>query len=186
MSRRRRTNHQAAGDDSFLDIVANIVGILIILIVVAGVRAGRAPVDLPHPVDDAVIEPVVDAVIEPVVDDLVLEPPPGETVEPEPWPQVLATAPEVVDRTDEVTDLAEQLAVLEKQLGTNLELLTSDRANLATKQVEIGRLRKQGGVRKSDVDAIGTEVDTVLESIAALERNDREARRSLIQEKLAP
>lgn len=179
MSRRRRTIHQAAGDDSFLDIVANIVGILIILIVVAGVRAGRAPVDLPHPVDDAVIEPVVDAVIEPVVDDLVLEPPPGETVEPEPWPQVLATAPEVVDRTDEVTDLAEQLAVLEKQLGTNLELLTSDRANLATKQVEIGRLRKQGGVRKSDVDAIGTEVDTVLESIAALERNDREARRSL-------
>ena len=32
------------GSDSFLDVVANIVGILIILIVVAGIKAGAAPV----------------------------------------------------------------------------------------------------------------------------------------------
>ncbi|MCA9052565.1 MAG: hypothetical protein KDA75_01955 [Planctomycetaceae bacterium] len=42
MSRRR--SEQEFGSDSFLDIVANVVGILIILIVVAGVRVGRMPV----------------------------------------------------------------------------------------------------------------------------------------------
>ena len=50
MTRRRATPQQAAGDDSFLDIVANIVGILIILIVVAGVRASRAPIEVPETV----------------------------------------------------------------------------------------------------------------------------------------
>jgi len=45
MSRKRRREEQLeSGSDSFLDIVANIVGILIILIVIAGVRMSRAPV----------------------------------------------------------------------------------------------------------------------------------------------
>ena len=47
MSRRRNYDPPAFGSDSFLDIVANIVGILIILMVVVGVRASRAPVSLP-------------------------------------------------------------------------------------------------------------------------------------------
>ena len=38
MSRRRSSGDQEFGSDSFLDIIANIVGILIILIVVAGLR----------------------------------------------------------------------------------------------------------------------------------------------------
>lgn len=40
---RRRNGEMDFGSDSFLDIIANIVGILIILIVVAGVRAARTP-----------------------------------------------------------------------------------------------------------------------------------------------
>ncbi|TWT50113.1 hypothetical protein KOR42_36600 [Thalassoglobus neptunius] len=40
---RRQVEETAFGSDSFLDIVANIVGILIILIVVAGVRVSRTP-----------------------------------------------------------------------------------------------------------------------------------------------
>ncbi len=44
MSRRRNSDDIEFGSDSFLDIVANIVGILIILIVVAGIKAGTAPV----------------------------------------------------------------------------------------------------------------------------------------------
>jgi len=43
MRRHRSSNdNNAGGDDSFLDVVANIVGILIILVLVAGVRAGRS------------------------------------------------------------------------------------------------------------------------------------------------
>ncbi|RMG34043.1 MAG: hypothetical protein D6725_14875 [Planctomycetota bacterium] len=44
MSRNRRRDEVGFGSDSFLDIVANIVGILIILIVIAGVRVSRQPV----------------------------------------------------------------------------------------------------------------------------------------------
>ncbi|MGL4594623.1 MAG: hypothetical protein ACRCUY_07845 [Thermoguttaceae bacterium] len=37
--RKKRTDQEIAGQDSFLDIVSNIVGILIILVMIAGVRA---------------------------------------------------------------------------------------------------------------------------------------------------
>ncbi len=43
MSRKNRDNEQSFGSDAFLDVIANIVGILIILIVVAGVKVSRAP-----------------------------------------------------------------------------------------------------------------------------------------------
>ncbi|MBI1345543.1 hypothetical protein GC163_04575 [bacterium] len=46
MSRRPQADQQF-GSDSFLDIVCNVVGILIILMVVAGVRASHDPVSLP-------------------------------------------------------------------------------------------------------------------------------------------
>ncbi len=39
------------GSDSFLDVVANIVGILIILIVVAGIKAGATPVTVERVAD---------------------------------------------------------------------------------------------------------------------------------------
>ena len=44
MSRRRPKGELQFGSDSFLDVVANIVGILIILIVIAGLRVGQMPV----------------------------------------------------------------------------------------------------------------------------------------------
>ena len=69
----RRTDHQPEfGSDSFLDIVANIVGILIILIVVAGVRVARAPI-LPT-VESPVAETETSAAPEPVI----LDEPPEE------------------------------------------------------------------------------------------------------------
>lgn len=43
MSRRAARPEQEFGSDSFLDVIANIVGILIILIVVVGVRVARQP-----------------------------------------------------------------------------------------------------------------------------------------------
>ncbi len=44
MGRRKAGSDVGFGSDSFLDIIANIVGILIILIVVAGVRVSQSPV----------------------------------------------------------------------------------------------------------------------------------------------
>ncbi len=64
MSRRVRNDEIELGSDSFLDIIANIVGILIILIVIAGVKVARQPLF----VESAVIaEPKADIVEPPVV-----------------------------------------------------------------------------------------------------------------------
>ena len=49
MSKRVPQETQAMGNDSFLDIVANMVGILIILVVVAGLRVKDSPVAGPSP-----------------------------------------------------------------------------------------------------------------------------------------
>jgi hypothetical protein len=58
---RRRTASQdnSPGHDSFLDIVANIVGILIILVMVVGVRVRNAPVQAASRADD--LQPLVTA-----------------------------------------------------------------------------------------------------------------------------
>ena len=49
MARRRKEENNSSGQDSFLDIVGNIVGILIILVLVVGVRVKNAPVTLSIP-----------------------------------------------------------------------------------------------------------------------------------------
>jgi hypothetical protein len=56
MPRRPRDDSTGFGSDSFLDVIANVVGIMIILVIVAGVRAARAPADTAgdRPLDDLV------------------------------------------------------------------------------------------------------------------------------------
>ena len=49
MSRARHNESESAGGDSFLDIVSNIVGILIILVMVAGARVKNHPIQPPQP-----------------------------------------------------------------------------------------------------------------------------------------
>lgn len=61
MSRRTPQGEAGFGSDSFLDIVANIVGILIILIVIAGVRMSQAPVTI---VENIPMDPVQPDVID--------------------------------------------------------------------------------------------------------------------------
>ena len=49
MSRRIR-EEQPFGSDSFLDVIANIVGILIILIVIVGMKVANQAIETPEPV----------------------------------------------------------------------------------------------------------------------------------------
>lgn len=69
------------GSDSFLDVVANIVGILIILVVIVGLRAGATPPELP-PEAEAAVESIEEE--EPV-------PQPAAPAVPEPPPIDLDT-----------------------------------------------------------------------------------------------
>lgn len=58
MRRRASESEAGFGSDSFLDIIANIVGILIILIVVAGVKVARSPIpQLALPADSSTDRP---------------------------------------------------------------------------------------------------------------------------------
>ena len=49
--RSRREESGDAGYDSFLDVVSNMVGILIVLVMVVGIRAGKAPLPVITPTD---------------------------------------------------------------------------------------------------------------------------------------
>ena len=61
MARRKTSGEVNIGSDSFLDVIANIVGILIILIVIAGVRVSRAPVikKKTAPIEEAAVADLV-------------------------------------------------------------------------------------------------------------------------------
>ncbi|HWA98520.1 MAG TPA: hypothetical protein VG713_08505 [Pirellulales bacterium] len=52
MARQKRNDEEAFGSDSFLDIVANVVGILIILVMIAGLRARQVPDFDAQPTDE--------------------------------------------------------------------------------------------------------------------------------------
>ena len=120
MKRRGAQTEQEFGSDSFLDIVANIVGILIILMVLAGIRVKDLPVDLPsEPPQIAESQPNVESLspaygektdaekppqlveaetVETATPKLAIDPelkPPVEESKPQPaQPVKLATAPE--------------------------------------------------------------------------------------------
>jgi hypothetical protein len=60
MKRSSRPQTEDPGQDSFLDIVANLVGILIILIIVIGARATDAMISVDHGPATADVEPQID------------------------------------------------------------------------------------------------------------------------------
>lgn len=138
MARKQRDNEQSFGSDAFLDVIANIVGILIILMVIAGVRVSRAPlvttpVIVPE-VEQPTIEVEVPFVIEPapLMADLGAAaswpgdflPEPVRIVEEEPQPvrpppPVVAPPVELVDQsrtlTAAIADLEQRITAAQLQ-----------------------------------------------------------------------
>src|SRR5262245_15512694 len=104
---RRMPQEAGFGSDSFLDVLANMVGILIILIVIAGVKLGR-PVeetladDPPAPAAQESAEPE-----EPPVAVAAAEPP---AAEPEPVPEL--------EPDEAPAEVAGELASIARELQT--------------------------------------------------------------------
>lgn len=140
MSGRHRGELQF-GSDSFLDVVCNIVGVLIILLVMAGMRANQSPVVLP----DDEMTPAVPAVSEPITPDpaplpLLAEtsataiplPPPvmslpvEEPVEEEPLPP-LEPPPEFVAAAESLND---EIQSLRRSAGSAKQKLTDAHESL--------------------------------------------------------
>lgn len=178
MSRRIARNEVGFESDSFLDIIANIVGILIILIVLAGVRVSQSPV-LPI-LDVAASEPVEQAppivVIGPIKsEEAQLPAPPGPEAtppQPEPPPQ---PSPKLIAI---VQNLKQELAALKSHtLSTDQSL---DQLALA-KQTTDKQLSAIAAALSKENAAFDAEHREVTELQAKLlERRDR-ARRSRFQ-----
>jgi hypothetical protein len=136
---RRREFEIMFGSDSFLDIVANIVGILIILIVVAGVRVSQAPpkskiipavpapVEMPPPLEaPAPVEPEsYDP--EPIMAEVAPESPPDTP--PEPLPPLIPS-PELVTRAQELETEIAGITLQSRKLGDSLTAINRVRADL--------------------------------------------------------
>jgi len=96
MKRNSGNDEIAIGSDSFLDIIANFVGILIILIVIAGLRVSNSPISL------NIATPRTDAEATPPHDDV--PPPPGEefpettSLEPDEFPFIEAIVSEPIEQ----------------------------------------------------------------------------------------
>lgn len=129
MSRANQQSELGFGSDSFLDIVANIVGILIILIVIAGVRVSNTPVAIQKSVVKDEIETVKEEAAEiPKIEPPITKPPevPAVAIEEEPVPVVpppkTEPSPALLERERELalalTSYDKKLKVVKSQLQT--------------------------------------------------------------------
>ena len=197
MSRRRPPGELQFGSDSFLDVVANIVGILIILIVIAGLRVSQTPVMLTPAKTDStepVVEPVVssmpeipglpEAKEEPKTPQVVVLDPvedPAEEPEPPPPPLPALVIPkELVIQTDQLESDLKALKDEEAKLAKRLKLSGQQQNVLLERQRAIESLVVE---KKQELDAFATSrpqkrKPTLREALAgnALERLSKQVR----------
>ena len=129
MARRRHSGEVNIGSDSFLDVIGNIVGILIILIVIAGVRVSRAPVikKKPAPIEETAVAELI-----------VPQAPTQVPEQPEP-----ESDPEFVEITTPPADLTEKIQTAQSEID---RLEAEAAANEAAKK-ELERRQAQGELR---------------------------------------
>lgn len=164
MSRRTRDSEVEIGSDSFLDIIANIVGILIILIVVAGVRVSKAPL-LSPPVAEATSPVPSLPAPEPIIE---------ETPEPI-APDVMRTAP-IVRRAPLVAPKptyrrSPALVKQARELETELKQLQSTAASLAAGTQAIDHQKQ----------VMGEKLQNAADAVRSAEESYAASRRRLIQ-----
>ncbi|MEM1061229.1 MAG: hypothetical protein AAGJ97_02760 [Planctomycetota bacterium] len=168
MARRRQADPDF-GSDSFLDIVANIVGILIILIVIVGLRVGQVAVESPP--DEQIEAPIVTAEDGPDVAPVALMPlppparPPRELVsiapdlEPEVRVVVRPLKPVITPQAD--PRLVDELARLEREVAAtgsaaaDLEQAVASAEADAARQAEIAAALREDLRRAASTLAAG-------------------------------
>ena len=141
MSRRRPKGELQFGSDSFLDVVANIVGILIILIVIAGLHVSKIPVVFLPPGTPLSDEPVSElanyataktneseeATEEPQLQELTMQEPEEES-ESESEPQEKPVRPPLPELV-----VPQELVEMTKELETVLASITKEELALAAR-----------------------------------------------------
>ena len=192
MSGRHRGELQF-GSDSFLDVVCNIVGVLIILLVMAGMRANQVPVVLP----DEDVQQEMPAVSEPITPEpaplpLLADtagtemPPPApvmapQTEEPieeeplpplEPPPQFVAAAESL---NDEIQSLRRSAGNAKQKLTEAHESLENLEQRLQAAKELFERKAAEATVVKQQQAATTSALDSLRANIAQLQGQLREA-----------
>ncbi|MEM8678857.1 MAG: hypothetical protein AAGF97_05800 [Planctomycetota bacterium] len=149
MSRSSRASDSDPSYDSFLDIVANLVGILVILIMVIGVRTRNASREASHEPEPppVVSSPMAASPAEPPRVDEIPTPPPAASPEADPPGQHLVTIPEPDPAIEAV---AEKQRALEAtlQTATSLEHSTLELRN------QIQQIERASYVRARERDEL--------------------------------
>lgn len=175
MPRRRHESGATAESDSFLDIVANIVGILIILIVVAGVRVSQAPTAAPTVIE--IEEPRIPAatVRAPVVaprPTIVKLPRPEAPPPPEVSPELLASIETITNDISAHENVAQhlqreadrythELAVVENESKATAISLAAAEADIEGVELADQQLAREIDELQSALDGIGRQISNV-------------------------
>jgi len=175
MPRRREVELQFS-TDSFLDIVCNLVGILIILIIVAGLRVSRAPAivaaDEPAPANPDVSEAplpllAVASSIKPNELGGWLQPAPAapnEAIERAPAPE--EPAAELVEQAEQLRQLMSQLA---RQRAELADRESSARRSHAASDEQLQALSAQVRADESHSRQSTADADAIVQKIRELE-----------------
>ena len=187
MSRRRR--EEAPGQDSFLDVVANLVGILIILVMVVGLKTRDALVQAQSQVADRTVEAAVagpqrapDGAASPAVDELVANDPPVAADPPHGAARSLPPV-DVDGARDKAQALETDIQALTAKLGvqqTEIAYRRKERdrfqmlvalaeRNLAEKRRELDEKRKRELADREEMLRLQQQLDAVRREVSALD-----------------
>lgn len=163
----RRAQEADFGADGFLDVLANMVGILIILIVIAGVRIARGPEDLePSPAPS--IEPAPPSIAEAAVADPVRRDSEPEPDEPPREHQeelrrleaeMAALRARQTEQASELKDVRKTYAAAKKEAASGEENVALRQKERDAEQAEVARLQQSLGDRKQALSALLAEFE---------------------------
>jgi hypothetical protein len=144
---RRHSDEIEFGSDSFLDIVANIVGILIILIVVAAIKAGTAPISAARVAEylRTHVKPAPAKAEQAAVPKPAPEP---AKVPPRPEPLVIPPSPALIERANALKAEIASLDSQSQSAATAIE--TASREEQADSQA-ISQLRQALGSESAEL-----------------------------------
>ena len=181
MGRRQEDENVGFGSDSFLDVITNMVGILIILIVIAGMKVSKAPV-LPRDLSAAAADQRAETnapqstPAEPPPVPLSASPPANRSAAP-PKPQaakVIEPSPELKRRARKLDSELAKLDAQQRQVRERLQQESERERDLRTRRAQAVRLlaaesNRLGKVR-TDLGRIRGTLDQTQTTLADLKQ----------------
>lgn len=173
MSRKRR-DEEHFGSDSFLDVLANIVGILIILIVSAAARVQRGPelaAETSPPVESDAAAPAAPAHVEPENVPATAHAEPEQELEPdEPPPEIAAEIRALEKKLASLADksraadallqkLRSESAAAAAELGSEEQAAAKRAGKLKQSQLQLARLEEALGERQGVLQGLLAEFE---------------------------